>query len=140
MCRVEGPIVAQLQSVFLLSWRHHGGGAPTDPSLAEYFPPDALRVPADAGFHTPTTVLWNVPGTGHHPISDAIEQALDDAADQIHIVNPYISNWAILERLHAAPLRGVKAGLIAPDIPTLPYTAAAFRHRYVRLLDAGVEI
>ena len=28
MCRVEGPIVAQLQSVFLLSWRHHDGPAP----------------------------------------------------------------------------------------------------------------
>jgi hypothetical protein len=112
MCRVEGPIVAQLQSVFLLSWRHHGGGAPTDPSLAEYFPPDALRVPADAGFHTPTTVLWNVPGTGHHPISDAIEQALDDAADEIHIVNPYISNRAILERIHQAAWREG-----APDRP-----------------------
>ena len=140
MCRVEGPIVAQLQSVFLLSWRHHGGDAPDDPTLAEYFPPEALRVPPDAAFTSPTTVLWNVPGTGHHPISDAIEQALDDAADEIHIVNPYISNRAILERLHQAALRGVKVRLIAPGKPTPPYPAAAFRHWYGRLMDAGVEI
>ncbi len=140
MCRVEGPIVAQLASVFLLSWRHHGGDAPDDPALTDYFPPATLRVPADAAFRSPTTVLWNVPGTGHHPISDAIERALEDAAEEIHIVNPYISNRAILERLHAAALRGVRVRLIAPGKPTPPYPAAAFRHWYGRLLDAGVEI
>ena len=48
MCRVEGPIVAQLQSVFLLSWRHHGGAAPDDPALTRYFPPEVLQVPDDA--------------------------------------------------------------------------------------------
>jgi cardiolipin synthase A/B len=140
MCRVEGPIVAQLQSVFLLSWRNHDGPAPEDPSLLRYFPPTVLVVPPDAAFRTPTTVLWNVPGTGHHPISDAIESALEDAADQIHIVNPYISNRAILERLLAAALRGVRVRLIAPGKPTPPYPAAAFRHWYGRLIDAGVEI
>jgi cardiolipin synthase len=81
-----------------------------------------------------------VPGTGHHPISDAIERALDDAAREIHIVNPYISNRAILERLVAAALRGVRVRLIAPGKPTPPYPAAAFRHWYGRLIDAGAEI
>ena len=140
MCRVEGPIVAQLQSVFLLSWRNHDGAAPEDPSLLRYFPPAVLVVPPDAAFRTPTTVLWNVPGTGHHPISDAIERALDDAAHEVHIVNPYISNRAILERLVAAALRGVRVRLIAPGKPTPPYPAAAFRHWYGRLIDAGAEI
>jgi cardiolipin synthase len=140
MCRVEGPIVAQLQSVFLVSWRHNDGPAPADPALARYFPPATLRVAPDAPFAAPTTVLWNVPGTGHHPISDAIETALEDAAEQIHIVNPYISNRAILDRILAAALRGVRVRLIAPGKPTPPYPAAAFRHWYGRLLDAGVEI
>jgi cardiolipin synthase A/B len=140
MCRVEGPIVAQLQSVFLISWRHHGGPAPDDPALARYFPPATLVVPPDAPVQAATTVLWNVPGTGHHPISDTIERALEDAAEQIHIVNPYISNRAILERLLAAALRGVRVRLVAPGKPTPPYPAAAFRHWYGRLLDAGVEI
>jgi cardiolipin synthase len=88
----------------------------------------------------PTTVLWNVPGTGHHPISDTIERALEDAAHEIHIVNPYISNRAILEGIHAAALRGVRVRLIAPGKPTPPYPAAAFRHWYGSLIDAGVEI
>jgi cardiolipin synthase len=140
MCRVEGPIVAQLAAVFLISWRNHGGAAPADPSLLRYFPPSTLVVPEGAALRAPTTVLWNVPGTGHHPISDTIEQALEDAAHEIHIVNPYISNRAILERILAAALRGVRVRLIAPGKPTPPYPAAAFRHWYGRLMDAGVEI
>jgi cardiolipin synthase len=140
MVRVEGPIVAQLAAVFLISWRNNDGAAPADPALDRYFPPTTLRVPADAPLQAPTTVLWNVPGTGHHPISDTIERALEDAAHEIHIVNPYISNRAILERVHAAALRGVKVRIIAPGKPTPPYPAAAFRHWYGRLIDAGVEI
>ena len=79
---------------------------------------------------------------GHRPPPDQRRDrtGLEDAADQIHIVNPYISNRAILERLLAAALRGVRVRLIAPGKPTPPYPAAAFRHWYGRLLDAGVEI
>ncbi len=79
MCRVTGPIVAQLQTVFLASWRHHDGARPEDPALARYYPAEALKVPARAKLKAPTTILWNVPGTGHHPISDAIEHALETA-------------------------------------------------------------
>jgi cardiolipin synthase A/B len=140
MCRVEGPIVAQLAAVFLISWRNNGGPSPADASLLRYFPPATLAVAPDAPLQAATTVLWNVPGTGHHPISDTIERALEDAASEIHIVNPYISNRAILERLLDAALRGVRVRLIAPGKPTPPYPAAAFRHWYGRLLDAGVEI
>ena len=141
MCRVEGPIVAQLAAVFLISWRNNGGDAPDDPSLARYFP----RGDADGRCRCRRCrprrrSCGTCPGTGHHPISDTIERALDDAADEIHIVNPYISNRAILERIHAAALRGVRVRLIAPGKPTPPYPAAAFRHWYGRLIDAGVEI
>ena len=139
MCRVTGPIVAQLQLVFLASWRFQGGPPPDRP-LDAYFPADTLEIPADAALTAPTTVLWNVPGEGHHPISDAIEQSLEDAQRIIHIVNPYIADRAILERLLDAARRGVETRIVAPGKPTPPYPAAAFRHHYQRLLDAGVTI
>lgn len=139
MCRVTGPIVAQLQLVFVASWRHQGGEMPLD-GLDRWFPEATLAVPSDAAMRAPTTVLWNVPGTGHHPISDAIEASLDAATTFIDIVNPYISNRAILDRLHAAAARGVRVRLVAPGKPTPPYPAAAFRHHYERLLEAGAEI
>ncbi len=107
MCRVTGPIVAQLQLVFLASWRKEGGGLTADDdAIAAWFPRETQDVPVDAALRVPTTVLWNVPGTGHHPISDAIESSIEGATDRIDIVNPYISNRAILSR---AP-RGRPAG------------------------------
>jgi cardiolipin synthase A/B len=141
MCRVEGPIVAPLQLVFLASWRHKGGRLPTDDaSIDRWFPPATLVTADDAPLRAPTTILWNVPGTGHHPISDAIESSIEEASERIEIVNPYISNRAILARLLDAARRGVPIRLIAPGKPTPPYPAAAFRHHYQRLVDAGVEI
>ena len=141
MCRVEGPIVAQLAvglPAVVAPPRRRRARRPRPRRLLPAGDPPGRA--ATRRSSSPTTVLWNVPGTGHHPISDAIEQALEDAADEIHIVNPYISNRAILERLHAAALRGVKVRLIAPGKPTPPYPAAAFRHWYGALMDAGVEI
>ncbi len=141
MCRVTGPIVAQLQLVFLATWRHDGGDASSEPeALDRWFPADALDVPADAAWQAPTTILWNVPGTGHHPISDAIEASLASATRRIHIVNPYISNRAILAGILAAAQRGVSVELVVPGKPTPPYPGAAFQHHYERLLDAGVTI
>jgi cardiolipin synthase len=139
MCRMTGTVVPQLQLVFLASWRHQGGVLAVG-SLERWFPPSALDVPDDAQLRASATVLWNVPGTGHHPISDAIEASLDAATRFVDIVNPYISNRAILERLEAAARRGVRVRLIAPGKPTPPYPAAAFRHHYGRLVDAGAEI
>ncbi len=138
MCRVTGPIVAQLQLVFLASWRFQGGPPPTRP-LDAYFPTDILEVPAGTPAF-PTTVLWNVPGEGHHPISDAIEQSLEEARSVIHLVNPYISDRAILERLLEAAQRGVETRIVAPGKPTPPYPGAVFAHHYERLLDAGATI
>jgi len=139
MCRVSGPVVAQLQLTFFASWRYQGGPLPERP-LDPYFPADVLDVPADAPLAAPTTVLRNVPGAGHHPISDAIEQSLDEAKRVIHIVNPYIADRAILAGLLAAAQRGVETRIVAPGKPTPPYPAAAFRHHYERLLGAGATI
>ena len=140
MCRVTGPVVQQLQLVFLASWRHKGGTVADPTTLERWFPADVLEIPNDAPIRVPTTILWNVPGTGHHPISDAIEASIDEARTRIDIVNPYISNRAILARLLAAAQRGVRVRLVAPGKPTPPYPAAAFRHHYERLMGAGVEI
>ena len=140
MCRVTGPVVAPLQLVFLASWRHAAGPLPDDDHLDRWFPATTLDIPGDAVTRIPTTILWNVPGTGHHPISAAIETALRDAQDRVDIVNPYISNRAILAELLAAAQRGVTVRLIAPGKPTPTYPAAAFRHHYGPLMAAGAQI
>ena len=140
MCRVTGPVTSQLQVVFLASWRYHGGADPDAAALDRCFPAESLHAGDVAPSSTRATVLWNVPGTGHLPISDIIVRSIADATDRIDIVNPYVSNRAILDGLHAAARRGVRVRIVAPGKPTPPFPAAAFRHHYRRLLDAGVQI
>ncbi len=137
MVRVEGPVVAQLQALFVAGWRHQGGPLPSDDATI-----DALFPPlAEAGDGAvPTTVLVNVPGTGHYPISEAIETLMERAERRIDIVNPYVSDRRLIDRLVAAAERGVAVRIVIPGKPTPPYPAAAFRHNYPRLLDAGVTI
>jgi cardiolipin synthase len=136
MCRVTGPVVTQLQLLFVATWRNQGGTLPTEPGALEHLFPEPLEGPMS----TPVTVLDNVPGEGHHPISDAIEQSLEAATTRIDIVNPYIADHAILRRLLAAAERGVAVRIVVPGKPTPPYPAAAFRAWYERLLGAGAVI
>ncbi len=82
----------------------------------------------------------NVPGTGQHPIRDAIEQSIDNATVGIDIVNPYISNRGVLGRLLAAAERGVAVRVIVPADPRPPLPMAAFRAWYPAFLAAGIEI
>jgi cardiolipin synthase len=137
MVRVEGPIVAQLQALFVAGWRHQDGTlASDDATIDALFPP--LAEAGDGA--VPTTVLVNVPGTGHYPISEAIETLMERAQRRIDIVNPYVSDRRLIDRLVDAANRGVAVRIVIPGKPTPPYPAAAFRHNYPRLLDAGVTI
>ena len=113
---------------------------PTDDHLDRWFPPATLEVPADAGPGIATTILWNVPGTGHRPISDAIEGAWPRRANASTSSTRTSATGPSSRELLAAAKRGVPVRLIAPGKPTPPYPAAAFRHHYGRLIDAGVEI
>jgi len=137
MARMEGPVVAQLQTVFLATWRFQGGQLPSGAgALAHLYP--AIADPGPAGARA--TVQMNDPGYGYYPISEAVEAAIEAAQHRVDIVNPYIADRVIIDRLVAAAERGVAVRIITPGKPTPPQAAAAFRHHYPRLLAAGVRI
>ena len=137
MTRVEGPVVAQLQAVFLSTYLYQGGELAADSdALDACFP--ASDAPPDGGIRT--MVLVNVPGEGHHPISDAIEQILESATRRVAIINPYITDHGILDRLVDAAERGAEVVVIVPGKPTPPYPAAAMRVSYRALTDAGIRV
>jgi len=139
MVRFEGPAVHQLQALFVASWRHQEGPLDGgDASMAVLFPPD--DGPAAGEGVVPATLLVNVPGTGHVPISEAYEHVIEAAERRVDLVNPYISERPILDRLVEAAQRGVAVRIIVPGKPTPPMPAAAFRHNVPRLLEAGATV
>ena len=139
MVRFEGPAVRQLQALFVAGWRHQEGPLDADDAtMALLFPPD--DGPTAGPGVVPATLLVNVPGTGHVPISEAYEQVIDAAERRVDLVNPYISERPILDRLVQAAERGVAVRIVVPGKPTPPMPAAAFRHNVPRLQEAGATV
>ena len=137
MCRVTGPVVSQIQLAFLTSWAKDGG--PKPPDLVGLFLDDVVT----AGPPVPelgVTLLMNVPGTGHHPIREAILESLAAARERIDIVNPYIATPAVIRGFVDAAQRGAAVRIVVPADPRPPQPLAAFRAWIPELLEAGVTI
>jgi cardiolipin synthase len=131
--RVTGPVVAQLQLVFVGSFRWLGGEIPSA-DLETLFP--ELDAGADA---VPAVVLHNAPGR-YRPITDAIARILEDAKETLDVVNPYVTDRRMIRRIEEAARRGVRVRLFVPANPNNWACAAAQRFHHASLLDAGVRI
>jgi cardiolipin synthase A/B len=129
--RLTGPVVAQLQLVFLASFRWLGGAVAPERL-------DALFPPLEPGA-IPATALHNAPGP-YRPITTAIAELLDGARETLDVVNPYVADKAMIERIIAAAHRGVRVRLFVPASPNNRACAAAQRHHHPALLDAGVRL
>ena len=129
--RAAGPVVAQLQLVFLSSFRWLGG---TVPEVDTLFPS------LDAGPNpVPAVVLHNAPGR-YRPITDAIARLLESARETLDVVNPYVTDRGMIGRIEQAARRGVQVRLFVPANANNWACAAAQRFHHAKLLDAGVRI
>ncbi len=131
--RVSGPVVSQLQLVFVATFRWLGG----------VIPPDDLDLLFPAHEETPTavpaTVLHNAPGR-HRPITSAIADLLDGARESLDVVNPYVTDRRMIQRIADAALRGVRVRLFVPANANNWACADAQHHHHGALLQAGVRI
>jgi cardiolipin synthase A/B len=133
MVRVEGPVVAELQHIFLEDWLHttgevlHGDGQ---------FP----RVPP-AGDQLAQAVASS--RTDQSSIAKlAFYMAIQAARERIWIENAYfVPDRQIREGLLRAAARGVDVKIIVPGkYIDSPNVRLASRFRYGELLDGGVQI
>jgi cardiolipin synthase len=131
MVRVTGNVVRQAQAAFLTSFRGHGGPLPED--LDPYFP-----APAQPG-DTPVALAQVIPG-GFVAASQAIREQIDGARRRLDVMNPYLTDRDMLERIIAAARRGVRVRLVVSETSNNAQASAALRHRYEDLIAAGVEI
>ena len=131
--RVEGPVVAQLQLVFLASFRWLDG----EVDRAEL---DALfPLLEDGAESVPARVLHNAPGR-YRPITDAIAHLLDNASETLDVVNPYVTDRGMIRRIERAARRGVLVRLFVPANANNWACAGAQQFHHARLLEAGVQI
>ena len=131
--RVTGPVVAQLQLVFVASVRWLGGEIPAT-ELGVLFPP------LEAGPHAiPARVLHNAPGR-YRPITDAIARVLETANSTLDVVNPYVTDRGMIQRIERAAERGVRVRLFVPANANNWACAAAQQFHHAALLDVEVRI
>ena len=131
MVRVTGDVVRQAQAVFLTSFRAHGAPMPAD--LGAYFPPQP-----DAG-SLPTALVQVIPG-GYVSATQAIRDMIDNAERRVDVMNPYLTDTDIIQRLIAASERGVEVRVVVSETSNNKYAEAALSHHYPALIDAGVEV
>jgi cardiolipin synthase len=129
--RVDGRVAAQLQLVFLASFRWLGGAVPAG-DVESLFPE------LDEG-PIPATVLHNAPGR-YRPITEAIALLLESATETLDVVNPYVTDRGMIRRIEAAARRGVRVRLFVPANANNWACAAAQQFHHAALLDAGVRI
>jgi cardiolipin synthase len=131
MVRVTGDVVRQAQAAFLTSFHGHGGPLPQD--LSAYFPE-----PADPG-ETPVALAQVIPG-GFVAASQAIREQIGSARDRLDVMNPYLTDRDIVERIIAAARRGVKVRVVVSEISNNAQATAALKHHYRDMREASVEV
>lgn len=131
--RVEGPIVAQLQLVFVASLRWLEGSIASDEIPGKFPALDEGASPV------PAVVLHNAPGR-YRPITDAIAALIDEAQDTLDVVNPYVTDRGMIGRIVEAAQQGARVRLFVPANPNNWACGAAEQFHHKRLLDAGVQL
>jgi cardiolipin synthase len=131
--RVTGPVVSQLQLVFVASFSWLGGAISVQ-ELNVLFPEYDQETDA-----VHATVLHNAPGR-RRPITTAIGNLLEGARETLDIVNPYVTDKGMIRRIEDSARRGVRVRLFVPAAANNWACAAAQRFHHETLLDAGVRI
>ena len=69
-----------------------------------------------------------------------MQEQIDGARERLDIMNPYLTDGDIVERIVAAALRGARVRVVVSQKSNNVAAMAALRHRYEELAGAGVEV
>jgi len=130
--RVEGPMVAEFQKLFMATWQAQKG-----PKLTgrNYFP--VLKEEGDALGR----VVGSTPGHDNRITFVVYVSAITFAEHSIHLTNAYlIPDSQVLDAFTDAAKRGVDVKIIVPAKSDSSRAVDAARYNYTRLLKAGVKI
>lgn len=130
--RLEGPVVAEFQKLFLSTWESQKG-APL--AAKNYFPPSEI-----AGRQV-VRAIGSSPDESFSLIYATLLSAIGSAETSVHLTNAYFApDPQLLDALEAAAGRGVDVTLILPGRTDSWLVFQAGHGYYDRLLRAGVKI
>ena len=130
--RVEGPIVAQLQRLFMRHWSRHSSIALRG---THYFPPIA-----PAGSQRVALAACDA-GRRRNPFYRALLSALDASQHRIFLTTAYlVPTRRLMRSLLRAARRGVDVHLMLPGVSDFWAPLQAGRSHYTRLLRAGIHL
>ena len=130
--QLQGPVVAELQKLFLATWAKQQGRALT---ARNYFPP-----PVRAGDQV-VRAIGSSPDDAFSLIYATLLSAIGSAETSVYITNAYFApDPQLLATLAAAAARGVDVKLILPSQTDSWLVFHAGRAYYAQLLQAGVKI
>lgn len=129
--RIEGPVVADFERLFMESWRlQHGPPIPDPPPPPPGMPGESL---VDA--------IDGAPVTGHPAIYRTMLLAIAVARHSVHLTTGFfVPTPDLAEALECAARRGVDVRIVVPGPSSSSLSVAAGRAHYTRLLKAGVKI
>ncbi|WP_439535677.1 cardiolipin synthase [Methyloversatilis sp.] len=130
--QLDGPVVAELQKLFLAAWAAQKG-EPLDER--KWFP-----APRNAGRQI-VRAIGSSPEDAYSQIYVTLLSAIGSAEKSVRITNAYFApDPQLLDTLEAAAARGVDVVLILPSKTDSWLVFHAGRGYYARLLEAGVRI
>ncbi|AEM39884.1 cardiolipin synthase [Ketogulonicigenium vulgare] len=141
LMRVEGPLVRQMQAVFIADWMLYDDDAPVDLLVAPqpHFPPEDDGPVVATG--TTGQVIASGPSQSQIGIADTLIAMCYAARRRLTATTPYyLPDPALHQALLAAARRGVDVTLVLPKRNDSWIIAAASRSLYPTLLAAGVKI
>jgi cardiolipin synthase len=128
--RLAGPVVAQIEAVFLRDWQFvTGESAAVSPTHAELPGRAECRAIADG------------PERSYDRLTELLVGAIAAARRRVAIMTPYfLPPRELIAPLQAAALEGVDVAVILPARNNLPYVHRATRHMLWELLERGIRI
>jgi len=129
---IEGPAIAEVQKLFLESWRRQGGPALAD---AAFFPT------ARAEGSEIVRIVGSTPNDSIPRYYATLVSAIDSAEKSVWITTAYfVPTDQEVTSLKRAARRGVDVRLLLPGESDAPLALARGHFHYEDLMDAGVKI
>jgi len=130
--RARGPVVSQLQVVFLADWSYESDTIIQDDKLLE---------PQGAAGHSLAQVLPSGPGYGRTNAQMVLVALIHGAQQRVVIATPYfVPDEPLLQAIETSVLRGVEVHLVVSEKADQVFVSFAQRSYYDQLLTIGVRI